>query len=68
VVFEMVTNNQNIIVDKASKIIHVINLHLDENPACRHSLDEILEDIENSETNKRYHWADTQQQKDNSAS
>jgi hypothetical protein len=39
----MVTlNNHNQIVDRASKIISVINEHLDEFPKCKHSLREIL--------------------------
>jgi hypothetical protein len=42
----MVTDNQNLIIDKACKIIDIINVHLDE-PQCRHSIDEILEDIDN---------------------
>jgi len=43
----VVTNDsQNSVIDKASKIIDVLNLHLSETVRCRHSLDEILKDIE----------------------
>lgn len=57
----MVTDIQNLAIDKASKLIEAINLHLDETPSCRHTLDEILDDIE--KTDIKCHWADTQQQK-----
>jgi hypothetical protein len=43
----MVTSVQNSVIDKVTKIIDVINLHLEERPTCRHTLDEILGDISN---------------------
>jgi hypothetical protein len=43
----MVTSIQNVVIDKVSHIIDIINMHLDEMPRCRHTLDEILEDIGN---------------------
>ena len=57
----MVADIQNLVIDKASRLIDVINLHLDERPPCNHTLDQILDDIEEKDTKR--HWADTQQQK-----
>jgi len=46
VISAVVTTNQDLVIDKAVKIIDIINFHLNEKPACRHSLNEILEDFE----------------------
>jgi hypothetical protein len=59
----MVTDIQNLVIDKASRLIDVINIHLDETPSCRHTLGEILDDIEKLKIDESSHWAYTQQQK-----
>jgi hypothetical protein len=52
----MVTkHNQNEIVDKAAKIIDTINLHLDEEPECKHSLKEVVSNALDIDNNS--HWA-----------
>jgi hypothetical protein len=39
----LITDKQNLVIDKASKIIDILNLHLDETPQCQHSLNEIID-------------------------
>lgn len=56
VILELVTDHHNLIIDKASKIIDVLNHHLDEAPYCSHNLNEILEDIESSNNKDNSHW------------
>ena len=41
----MLADNQDQVIDKASRIIDIINLHLDENPPCQHKLQDILKDL-----------------------
>lgn len=51
----VIQDNQNEIVDKAAKIIDIINVHLDEDPECKHSLKEVLSGAFDNENNS--HWA-----------
>lgn len=46
--------DQNQIIDKAAKILDVINDHLDEQPECRHSLKQILSSAFENENDS--HW------------